>query len=343
MSEEQPSYRIHNKFLPVGFIYPIIVDTLNAYCREEDLSNSPLIQWGRRTLEQGGWWHGVEKASPKKRERVLQKRQRWVLNIYLDMKNRGYNDSMISIFFDDDGNIQVYDGFHRLSIMKYLGMEEIVNCQISKRKSDFPLVETLMELNSGRNLYQPCEDERLKDFHVWRKDSHKRLKFILEHIEGSTALDIGCSEGFFSRELAKRGYHVTALDNSKKRLAITRYLSIIDNLELDYHLGRWQDYVNDKGFDNILYLSVFHHDILALGPTFGVEEAFKQLERFRGKAQRIFFESPISSRKISWAPKEQKNLYNFTEEEFVGKIEAATEMTVTKTWHGIRPIFLLEA
>ena len=338
MSDKPISYRIHSKFLPTGFIYRIIADTLNLYESSEDVSDSPLIQWGRRTLEQGAWWHGVEKASLDKREKALQKRQHRVINLYLDIKNNGYNDSVISIFFDEDGNIKTYDGFHRLSIMRYLGMEEVVNCQISERKTDFPLVETLMELHSGKNLYQPCDDERLKDFHVWRPDSSKRLEFALDNFTGETVLDIGCSEGFFSRELAKKGYRVTALDYSRKRVAVARYLATINNLELDYYFGRWQDYVVDKSFDNILYLSIFHHDVLA----HGVDKAFKQLELFRGRAKRFIFEGPTSSKKISWTPEDKKDLYDFTEEEFRGRIEDATEMFATKTWSGIRPVFLLE-
>ena len=339
MSEEQIRYKIHSRLLPTGFIYGILVDTLNAYEAQEDIADSSLIRWGRRTLEQGAWWHGVEKASPEKREKALQKRQRRVIDLYLDIKNNGYNDSVISIFFDDDGNIKIYDGFHRLSIMKYLGMEVMLNCQISQRKTDFPLVETLMELHSGRNLYQPCDDERLKDFHVWRPDSQKRLDFALDNFTGETVLDIGCSEGFFSRELAKKGYRVTALDYSRKRVAVARYLATINNLKMDYYFGRWQDYVVDKRFDNVLYLSIFHHDVLA----HGVEEAFKQLELFRGRVKRLVFEGPTSSKKISWTPEDKKDLYDFTEDEFRGRIEDSTEMFATETWSGIRPVFLLEA
>lgn len=339
MSKGQARYRIHNKFLPTGIVEKTLFNTLNMYHRDEDLSNSPLVQWGRRTLQRGAWWYGCEKTLPEKWEDCISKRQIRFLELYLNIRNNGYNGSIISIFFDEDGHIQIYDGFHRVSIMKYLGMEEMLNCHISKRKSDFPLVETLMELNSGCNLYQPCDDERLKDFKVWRKDSQKRLDFVLPNLTGKTVLDVGCSEGFFSRELAKRGYQVTALDYSKKRLAVARYLSIIDNLELNYYQGRWQDYIGNKGFENILYLSVFHHDILALG----VDEAFKQLEKFRGKAKRIFFESPTSSKKVKWLDKDRKDIYDFTEKEFKVKIEDATDMTVIDTWHGIRPIFLLVA
>jgi len=328
-----------NTSLPTGVVEKAIFGTLDMYLRDEDLSESPLVQWGRRTLRRGAWWYGVEKAPQKEWESLILKRQKKVIDLYLDIKNHGYNGSIISIFFDEDGSVHLYDGFHRLNILKHLGMEVLLDCRISTRKSDFPLVKTLMEINSGKNLYQPCDDDRLTGFKVWRKDSHKRLEFIQENLDGSTVLDIGCSEGFFSRELSKQGYQVTAVDSSPKRLAVSRYLSIINNLELNYYRGKWQDYIENKGFDNILFLSVFHHDILSLG----VDGAFKQLEKFRGRAKQIFFESPTSSKKVKWLDEERKDTYDFTEEEFKVKIEEATEMTVTKTWYGIRPIFLLVA
>ena len=339
MGDDFPSYRIHNSRLPLGYIYPVITETLNAYLDEEDISNSSVIQWGRRSVEGGAWWYGVEKVLPAKRELALQQRQQRVIDLYLDIKNNGYNGSVISIFFDDDGNIKVYDGFHRLAIMKYLGMEEMINCQTSKRKAPFPLVERLIELNNGRNLYQPCDDKRLDGFHVWRKDSPLRLAFVLRALTGETVLDIGCAEGYFSREIAKQGYQVTALDSNRKRLSVARHLSIINNLDVEHCMDRWQNYITDKGFHNILYLSVFHHDILSVG----VEAAFKQLEQFRGHVKRLFFESPIASKKISWASENDGNQYDFTEDEFKAKIEAATGMTVIDVWRGGRPLFLLES
>jgi len=322
----------------MGTIYNIIVDTLNAYERKEDISDSPFIQWGRQTLLKGAWWYGAEKAPLENREQALQNRQQEFLDLYLDIKNNGYNDSVISIFFDDGGNIEIQDGFHRLSIMAYLGMDEVLNCMISPRKSDFPLVETITKINNGKNLYQPCDDKRLNGFKVWRKDSYNRLNFILENITGTNILDIGCSEGFFSRELVKQGFQVTALDVERKRLAVARYLSIINNLELNYHRGSWQKYIGDKCFDSILFLSVFHHDILG----FGVKGAFKQLEMFRERTQQLFFEAPISSMKVGWLEKNKRDTYDFTEEEFKTKIEEATQMNIVKTWYGIRPLYLLE-
>ena len=75
----------------------------------------------------------------------------------------------------------------------------------------------------------------------------------------------------------------------------------------------------------------------------GVDEAFKQLELFRGKTKRFIFEGPTSSKDISWTPNDKKNLYDFTEKEFSDKLEEAMEMFITKTVHGKRPIFVLEA
>ncbi|GAI33188.1 unnamed protein product [marine sediment metagenome] len=208
-----------------------------------------------------------------------------------------------------------------------------------ERRGDFPLTKTLTEMHKGKYVYQPSDDPRLRDFTVWRKDSPARLKYILENLKGETVLDIGCCEGYFSREIAKKGYTVTALDNSRKYMAITRYLSIINNIKLTYQQAKWQEYLKEgTPFDNILYLSIFHHDILKRG----IEETLRSLRTFRGATERLFFETPLSSRKISWIAKNKKDLYGFTENEFKERIEQETKMKVTDTWYGIRPLFLLK-
>jgi hypothetical protein len=136
---------------------------------------------------------------------------------------------------------------------------------------------------------------------------------------------------------------VTALDTDKRRIAVTRYLATIGNLRMRYHVGSWQDYLKNlkKGvrFDNILFLSVFHHDMLRMKPT----NAFKALKLFRGRAKRLFVEAPLKSSEIKWLSAEKKKMWNISEESFKNKLEENTGMKVKDTWYGIRPLFMLVA
>lgn len=339
-------YKILNTLIPLEGREQMFKDTLDILTKRQNLNKSPLAEWGRVTLRAGRWWYGCEKAENK--EKAIWQRMIKFKNLYHSIKADGYNGSVISIFFDGDGQINLYDGFHRLGIMKHLKMRVMVNCVISTRdknparRGDFPLAETMIKLNKGENLYHPCDDPRLREFKVWRHDSAKRLHYILKHMEGKTVLDIGCAEGYFSRELAKKGHLVTALDTDKRRIAVTRYLATLNNVRLKYHIGSWQDYLESledgDGFDNILLLSVFHHDMLRMKP----DKAFKTLQLFRGRVKRLFVETPIDSHQIKWLDAERQKAFKITEADFKHRLEENTGMKVTDTWHGIRPLFLLE-
>jgi len=338
-------YRIKNAFLPRGQYEQAILKTLEMYCNNEDLTNSPLVIWGRNALKRGEWWYCDGTLGPDI-EIFIQQRQKQVIDLFNSIREKGYDGSVITVYFDRNGYIHTYDGYHRLCITKYLNMEVDLNIEISNidpdpaKRGDFPLVETLIAANKGRNTYTPVLDDRVKDFTIWRPDSPKRLEFILSNIKGKTVLDIGCAEGFFSLELAKRCYEVTALDSSSLYIAITRYLSMINNLKVSCELGTWQEYLNKtEHFDNILFLSVFHHSILSNG----LDHAFKQLQRFNRKADRIFFETPLSAQDISWLDEGRgtSGNFSFTEEEFKSKLKE-TDFKVKKVWYGIRPLFLLE-
>ena len=341
------SYKIMNTLLPLGQTDKMFMNTLDMLMKKQDLNKSPLADWGREVLKAGRWWYGCEKAKDK--EACIKQRITKFIELYHSINEKGYNGSEISIFFDEEGQVHVYDGNHRLAIMKYLKMRTEVNCVISTRdpnparRGDFPLANAIIKLNKGKRLYQPCDDPRLKDFKEWRHDSADRLSYILKHRVGKTVLDIGCAEGYFSMELAKKDSVVTALDTDKRRIAVARYLATINNLRLRYHIGSWQDYLQElkKGvcFDNILFLSVFHHDMLKLRPT----KAFISLQLFRGRAKRLFVECPLKSSEIKWLSAEKKKMWNISEESFKNKLEENTGMKVKDTWYGIRPMFLLVA
>jgi len=322
-----------------------IFDTLAMHKRGEDLTDSPVAEWGRKTLARGEWWYGCEKAQD--REKAITERLKKVVALYTSLKKYGYAGANLSVFFTKtDGKVHLYDGFHRVAIMDYLGIHTNVNVLISTRdpnparRGDFPLARTLIKLNSGKFLYQPCRDPRVKDFKVWRKDSLQRLAYILSKLQDHTVLDVGSCEGYFSRQLARRGYDVTAIDSNRSRVAVSRYLSAISGLIVKHEVITWQKFLQkDIHFDNMLFLSVFHHTLLAVG----VEKAFADLTKLRGKATRVFLEAPIDAGKIAWTAPDKKTAYRFTEAEFRLKIERQTDMRVVDVWRLKRPIFLLEA
>lgn len=322
-----------------------IFDTLDMYKRGEDLTHSPVAEWGRKTLAKGNWWYGCIPGPFE--EKAIKKRLRKVAALYESLKKYGYAGANLSVFFTKtDGKVHLYDGFHRVVIMEYLGIPAKVNVVITTRdpnparRGDFPLARTLIKLNSGKNLYQPCRDPRVKDFKVWRKDSLQRLAYILSKLQGTTVLDVGCCEGYFSRQLTRRGYEVTAIDSNRSRVAVTRYLALINTLKVKCETVTWQKYLErDVHFDNMLFLSVFHHTLLVAG----VEKAFRDLAKLRGKTDRVFLEAPIDAGKIAWMCPAKKQSYKFTESEFKGKLEKQTGMKVVDVWRLKRPIFLLEA
>lgn len=320
----------------------IIRDTIELYLRGEDREDSPLANWGRMCLDRGDpWWYGCEGKTGEEREKAIQKRVRDVIDLYHSIKENGYRDSPISVYFDEKGQVRLYDGYHRISILAMLDMDPVLNVIIARHdpapelrgegdlgagSRDFPLEETLIEVNSGKNIYNPIEDPRVKDFHVWRQDSPARLELFSPFLEGTTVLDVGCSEGYFSRALAKQGYEVTALDYDPRRIAITRYLSLINNLKLEYIVGNWEHEVQGRYWDNILLLSVIHHHLLNVG----ADRVKEFLGRLRGACGRLFVESPLTSRDLSWIDK--PNAFKFTVEDLGEWLEEATGMRLIKVF-----------
>ncbi len=338
-------YTILSDLLPLGHVEKAFKETFDMLVKGQNLNQSPVAEWGRRAIAAGRWWYGCERVEDT--EKAIRLRMMEVVRLYNSIKQRGYDGSPIAIFFDRDGQVGVYDGFHRLNIMKHLRMNVVVNCVITThdpdpaRRGDFPLAKVMISLNKGTNIYHPCDDPRLRAFKVWRPDSRKRYSYIRPNLVGQSILDIGCAEGYFSRMFAKKHYAVTALDTNRRRIAVTRYLATLNNVQLNYHVGSWQKFMENleegAGFDNVLMLSVFHHDMLRMG----ADMAFKTLQLFRGRVKRLFVETPTDSHQIQWLDAEKQKAFKLTEEVFKHRLEESTGMEITDTWRGIRPLFML--
>lgn len=101
-----------------------------------------------------------------------------------------------------------------------------------------------------------------------RRNYSDRLKVILDmvgDVKEKQVLDIGCCEGAFSHQLAKRGARVVGVDWSAWRIELAKAISEVYGLSPHnpvFLATRFEKYLEGKStvrFDFILYLSLFHH------------------------------------------------------------------------------------
>lgn len=334
-------YKISNLLIEKSWFEDIIHETLKLYENNGYMENSPLIEFQRNWKNGGGKHVDCEHVLEEDYENCIQKRQKNFFKLYESIKKDGYNGSEFLCFFKDDGSLHVYDGHHRLSIMSYLGIEEDVNIETEwkglnadayspKESCGFPLREKL-RLPDGRvRVYQPIDDWRVADIKPERPDSAKRLAFILNNISGNSVLDVGCSEGYFTRSLLSKGYNVTSIEIDESYLSVARYLTTINNLRGNFRHTSWQDIIRSgEIFDSILYLSVLHNEI----NTLGEKAAFDNLKLLKGRVKQIFIEIPNIEIQSDWA-------FVFEPDKVIPRLEKILEMKVKEIYNGWRAIYM---
>ncbi|MBE5960473.1 MAG: class I SAM-dependent methyltransferase [Lachnospiraceae bacterium] len=77
---------------------------------------------------------------------------------------------------------------------------------------------------------------------------------LMENVDGDKILDLGCGEGGYSRELAKRGALVTSIDCSEGCIAYAREQAKKERLIIDHYIRNSNDLhgIKDNTFDKIL-------------------------------------------------------------------------------------------
>jgi len=81
--------------------------------------------------------------------------------------------------------------------------------------------------------------------------------------QGSKVLDLGCGSGWFSLELAKAGFHVTAMDLSAASIGIARkalQTAILKTGSVTYHcadLNTWK--IDSPDYAAVCYVGSLHH------------------------------------------------------------------------------------
>lgn len=126
---------------------------------------------------------------------------------------------------------------------------------------------------------------------VWNWESaagkirwQRRVKMLTSHLKSSDkVLEIGCGTGYFTKEIAKTGAFITAIDISPELLNIAKVAITEPNvsfmIENAYSLS-----FKDNSFDSIVGSSVLHH--------LEIEKAISEMYRVLNPGGSIYFTEP---------------------------------------------------
>jgi tRNA (mo5U34)-methyltransferase len=131
--------------------------------------------------------------------------------------------------------------------------------EIQKRIDELKPFFHYFNLNGIETKYK---EKNYKEGRLYPKDLYNAIASHLPDLMNSRCLDIGCSDGFFSFELAKRGAIVKGIDNNQNDMgAIEKALFIKEVLGLDVEFVV-EDFMDEKDeaiYDVVLFLGVYYH------------------------------------------------------------------------------------
>ncbi len=112
----------------------------------------------------------------------------------------------------------------------------------------------------------------------------RRVKMLSKHLgPGMSVLELGCGTGYFTRELARSGAQIVAIDVSPELLEIARVNCSVPNVRYEIQNAYDLSYP-DAVFDTVVGSSVLHH--------LEIEAALREIYRVLKPGGRIFFTEP---------------------------------------------------
>jgi ubiquinone/menaquinone biosynthesis C-methylase UbiE len=112
----------------------------------------------------------------------------------------------------------------------------------------------------------------------------RRVKMLSDHLHsGMTVLELGCGTGYFTRELARCGADVVAVDVSPELLEIAKADCAAENVRYEIHNACALGY-GDAVFDSVVGSSVLHH--------LEINEALREIYRVLKSDGTIYFTEP---------------------------------------------------
>src|SRR5882762_2554530 len=112
----------------------------------------------------------------------------------------------------------------------------------------------------------------------------RRVTMLSKHLRsGMTVLELGCGAGYFTRELARSGADIVAIDVSPELLEIARSNYSAPNVRYEIQ-NAYQLSYPDAVFDSVVGSSVLHH--------LEIEEALREIYRVLKPGGTIYFTEP---------------------------------------------------
>ena len=141
------------------------------------------------------------------------------------------------------------------------------------------------EVQHGRFLAQRGAGE------IWNWESPagklrwaRRVKMLSSHLKaGMTVLELGCGTGSFTRELARSGAEIVAIDVSPELLEIAKSNCSAANVRFQFQNAYSLSY-SEAVFDSVVGSSVLHH--------LEIEEALRDVYRVLKPEGTIYFTEP---------------------------------------------------
>jgi 2-polyprenyl-3-methyl-5-hydroxy-6-metoxy-1,4-benzoquinol methylase len=141
------------------------------------------------------------------------------------------------------------------------------------------------EIRHGRFLAEHGAGE------IWNWESRagklrwaRRVKMIGAHLKpGMTILELGCGAGYFTKELARSGAEIVAIDVSADLLEIAKANCPASNVRYEIQDACALTY-SDAAFDSVVGSSILHH--------LEIEPALRELRRVLKAGGTIYFTEP---------------------------------------------------
>jgi 2-polyprenyl-3-methyl-5-hydroxy-6-metoxy-1,4-benzoquinol methylase len=112
----------------------------------------------------------------------------------------------------------------------------------------------------------------------------RRVKMIGAHLKpGMTILELGCGAGYFTKELARSGAEIVAIDVSADLLEIAKANCPASNVRYEIQDACALTY-SDAAFDSVVGSSILHH--------LEIEPALREIRRVLKPGGTIYFTEP---------------------------------------------------